>query len=89
MPTEAEEVGAKIEEIVNDIKQALLMKEKLLTRAQVAEKLSCSPEYVDKLVALHEFERHDIARDATRPMWRIKSSDVDAFIARVTEDEDE
>jgi hypothetical protein len=87
MATEAEEVGAKIEEIVSDIKQALLMKEKLLTRQQAGEMLSCSPEYVDKLVALRELERFDIARDAERPMWRIRQSDVAAFIARVTEDE--
>ena len=85
MATEAEEVGAKIEEIVSDIKQALLMKEKLLTRAQVGEMLSCSPEYVDKLVALHELERFDIARDALRPMWRIRHSDVAALIGRITE----
>ena len=87
MATEAEEVGSKIEEIVSDIKQALLMKEKLLTRQQAGEMLGCSPEYVDKLVALGEFERHDIARDALRPMWRILHSDVAAFIGRVTEDE--
>lgn len=84
------EMGRKIEEILGDLRSIVAEAmhrgpDRLLSIRSAAEVLDCSPDHLRHLIADGEIPAHNIAQDPDRrPMYRIRTSDLAAYIVRVT-----